>query len=170
MQVDWSVFILNDRRQSDLPVPFFFFSFKRTFQNPAVRNALMKLPLSRSPNSPEASPHGTFTAPGQDELRAQEDPQSSTTTRGGAGCSEPAIREGRKVRSYGSCSGRLPVTSHPSASPTPGDPASQLPCEVGNYRSLPCRRRKWGVRSLRCSPGVPREVCGKAEGEFNPRV
>lgn len=60
--------------------------------------------------------------------------------------------------------------SHPCASPTPADSASQLPCEVGNSSSCSRRRRKWGIRRLSCSPGVPQELCGKAEDEFNPLV
>lgn len=53
VKVDCSVYILNVRRQFDLPVPDRV--FWRTFQNPAIRNALMKLPLLWSPRAKE--PH-----------------------------------------------------------------------------------------------------------------
>lgn len=140
--MDWSVFILNDRRQSDLPGPFFFLLSKNFSESCRKKrsNEIAFVTTSQQPRS--LTSRYCDRSQDRDELTAQEDPQSSSTTRHGAGCSEPAIREGWKVKSYGSCSAHLPVTSHPSASPTPVDPASQLLCEVGNYRSLPCRRRK----------------------------
>lgn len=75
--MDCSVCILNVRRQFDLPVPDGF--FWRTFQNPAIRSALMKLPLSWSPRAKK--PHLRVPDRNQDrgEQTAQQDPSPAAS-------------------------------------------------------------------------------------------
>ena len=158
--MDWSVYILNGRRWFDLPVLF----FKNLSESCRKKrsNEIAFVVISQQPRS--------FTLWCCDRSRGRDEPAGQRT------CSlapSPVTgswqrrMENQKLRElFGAC----PSPSHPCASPTPADSASQLLCEVGNYCSLSCRKRKWGLRRLSCSPGVPQELCGKAEDEFNPLV
>lgn len=137
--------------------------FLRTFQNTAIRNALMKLPLSWSPRAKKL--HLRIPDRNQDrrEQTAQQDlsPAASLMWDRLLWASSWRRMESQKPwELLSACQSH----SHPCASLKPENSASQLLCEVGNY-SLPWQ--KWGVRRLHCSPGVPQEVWGKAEDEFN---
>lgn len=137
--------------------------FLRTFQNTAIRNALMKLPLSWSPRAKKL--HLRIPDRNQDrgEQTAQQDlsPAASLMWDRLLWASSWRRMESQKPwELLSACQSH----SHPCASLKPENSASQLLCEVGNY-SLPWQ--KWGVRRWHCSPGVPQEVWGKAEDEFN---